>query len=138
MKMIEVRKKERIVRAQNPFDDGAKERLRRMGLLNADDEIERENLVPLSGVYAGILFDDLCDHYQDYDCVQENLRQLYSAAENAEGRQKFLLLCLQYDALSQSLPNPIWWISGNPALAGAFADSYIRHLKQLSETEEVS
>lgn len=135
--MIEVRKKTRTVRAQNPFDDGAEERLHRMGLVNSDSEINIDAIVVLSEVFAGLLFDDLCDFYQDYACVQNELQQLFATAETAEGRQKFLLVCLQYDALNQALPNPIWWISGDPSLAGAFADGYIQHLKQLSDSEEV-
>ena len=124
-------------RAQNPFDDGSEERLRRMDLLQSDGNVNKPALLALSKVYAGLLFDELCDFYQDYSMVKDDLGQLFTAAETAEDRQKFLLVCLQYDELGQSLPNPIWWISGNTNLAGAFADSYICHLKQLSDSEEV-
>ncbi len=132
------RKQRRPTRAQNPFDDGAGERLCRMGLLAADGSIDRDSINVLSCVYAGQLFDDLCDFYQDYSMVKDDLSQLFSADETAGGRQKFLLVCLQYDALGLALPNPIWWISGNLEIAEMFADLYIRHLKQLCNTEEVS
>lgn len=135
--MNEVRKRERMRRVQNPFDDGAEERPRRMNLIRSDGEMNKPSLLALSAVYAGLLFDELCDFYQDYSMVKEDLSQLFSAAETAEARQKFLLICLQYDGLGQSLPNPIWWISGNPNLAGVFADSYVLHLKQLCDSEEV-
>ena len=65
-------------------------------------------------------------------------QRLYEAAEQAEPRQKFLLICLQYDALSQPLPNPIWWISGDSELAGDFAERFICHLKKLSDAMEVT
>ena len=136
--MSEVRKKIRTVRAQNPFDDGAEERLRRMNMIHAEGTINKPALFALSGVYAGLFFDDLCDFHQDYSLVKDDLNQLFAAADKAESRQKFLLICLQYEGLSQPLPNPIWWISGNPELAGIFADAYIQHLKQLSNSEEVS
>lgn len=135
--MNELRKRGRERRAQNPFDDGAEERLKRMNLIKSDGEANRTSLMTLSAVFAGLLFDELCDSYQDYSMVKDDLSQLFSAAETADVRQKFLLICLQYDALGQSLPNPIWWISGNPNIAGVFADSYVLHLKQFCDTEEV-
>ena len=125
-------------RPQNPFDDGAKARLHRMGLLRIDGSVDEATLGALSRAYSGLLFDDLCDTCQNSCEITEILRRLYEAAEQAEPRQKFLLICLQYDGLGQTLPNPIWWISGNSILAGTFADSYVLHLKQLCDSEEVS
>ena len=124
-------------RAHNPFDDGAEERLKRMGLLTKTGSIEASALTALAHAFAGLLFDDLCDASQDYSGVQTELQQLFDAVDCAEPRQKFLLLCLQYDRLSQVLPDPIWWISGTPEIAGEFAGHFIRHLKKLSGCEEV-
>lgn len=135
--MNELRKRGRGRRAQNPFDDGAEERLRRMDLFCSDGCVNKAALSALSRVYAGLLFDELCDFYQDYSMVKDDLEQLFSAAKTADDRQKFLLICLQYDGLGQALPNPIWWISGNTGLAGPFADNYVLHLKQLCDLEEV-
>ena len=123
-------------RAHNPFDDGARERLRRMGLLTETGSIKASALTALAHTFAGLLFDDLCDASQDYSGVQTELQQLFDAVDCAEPRQKFLLLCLQYDRLSQVLPDPIWWISGTPEIAGEFAEHFIRHLKKLSGCEE--
>ena len=53
------------VRPQNPFDDGASERLCRMGLLSDDGNTEMAALSALSRVFAGLLFDDLCESCQD-------------------------------------------------------------------------
>ena len=124
-------------RAHNPFDDGARARLRRMGLLTETGSIKASALTALAHTFAGLLFDDLCDASQDYSGVQTELQQLFDAVDCAEPRQKFLLLCLQYDRLSQVLPDPIWWISGTPEIAGEFAGHFIRHLKKLSGCEEV-
>ena len=112
-------------RPHNPFDDGAKARLHRMGLLRIDGSVDEATLNALSRACSGLLFDEI-------------LRRLYEAAEQAEPRQKFLLICLQYDALSQPLPNPIWWISGDSELAGDFAERFICHLKKLSDAMEVT
>ena len=124
-------------RAHNPFDDGAEERLRRMGLLTETGSIETSALTALAYAFAGQLFDDLCDAFQDYSSVQAELQQLFYAADQAEPRQRFLVICLQYDRLSQMLPDPIWWISGAPEIAGVFADHFIRHLKKLNGSGEV-
>lgn len=135
--MKDTKKRGGVRRAQNPFDDGADERLRRMELFHSDGKINQTALLALSKAYAGLLFDALCDFYQDYSMVRDDLSQLFTAAQTADARQKFLLICLQYDVLGQALPNPIWWISGNPDLAGAFSDHYIQHLERLCDSEEV-
>ena len=56
-------------RPSSPFDDGAAERLRRMGLLQERDKPDRESMAVLCCVYAGLLFDDMCDFYQDYSLL---------------------------------------------------------------------
>ena len=108
-----------------------------MGLLSVSGAVETPALSALSCVFAGLLFDDLCDACQDYATVQAELRQLFEAAARAEPRQQFLLICLQYDRISQALPDPIWWISGNPGLAGDFAALFIEYLKNLASAKEV-
>lgn len=77
-----------------------------MGLLSVSGAVETPALSALSCVFAGLLFDDLCDACQDYAAVQAELRQLFEAAARAEPRQQFLLICLQYDRISQALPDP--------------------------------
>lgn len=108
----------RASRAHNPFDDGARERLRRMELLTETGSIKASALIALAHTFAGLLFDDLCDASQDYSGVQTELQQLFDAVDRAEPRQKFLLLCLQYDRLSQVLPDPIWWNTLLPSSSG--------------------
>lgn len=109
-----------------------------MGLLTETGSIETSALTALAHAFAGLLFDDLCDACQDYSSVQAELQQLFDAADQAEPRQRFLLICLQYDRLSQILPDPIWWISGAPEIAGGFAEHFIRHLKKVNGSEEVA
>lgn len=76
----------RASRAHNPFDDGARERLRRMGLLTETGSIEASALTALAHTFAGLLFDDLCDASQDYSGVQTELQQLFDAVDRAEPR----------------------------------------------------
>ena len=93
-------------RAQSPFDGSAGDRLRRMGLADANGNPED---------------------------VRELISGLSESAEDAAEKQKFLLVCLQYDAIYRSLPDPVWWISGNPIAAELFAEGFITHLKQLNQ-----
>ena len=120
-------------RPSSPFDDGAAERLRRMGLLQERGKPDWESMAVLCCVYAGLLFDDMCDFYQDYEDVTTVLHRLLEAAEGATVKKRFLLICLQYDGIGRQLPDPIWWISGNPELTEVFADGFLQNLKRLCE-----
>ncbi len=68
-------------RPQNPFDDGAKARLHRMGLLRIDGSVDEATLGALSRAYSGLLFDDLCDTCQNSCEITEILRRLSSMPE---------------------------------------------------------
>ena len=122
-------------RPHSPFDGNAIERLRRMGLVTAESIPDRDVMSIFSGIFAGQFYDDLCDYYQNYEDVQELLDQIFDTVENAEPKQKFLLICLQCDGMFRDLPDPIWWISGQPEFAGMFADGFLAHLKRLEEEQ---
>ena len=49
--------------------------------------------------------------------------------------QRFLLMCLQYDAIYRALPEPVWWISGAHDLAELFYSGFLSHLRRLAEKE---
>ncbi len=120
-------------RAHSPFENSASDRLRRMGLTAADSSPDRDAMAVFSAIFAGQFFDDLCDYYQDYKDIQETIAQIFHTAEQADPRQKFLLICLQYDSIYRALPDPVWWISGSPAFAELFADGFLAHLERLSQ-----
>ncbi|MCI8811186.1 MAG: hypothetical protein HFF84_14000 [Oscillibacter sp.] len=120
-------------RAQSPFDDSAADRLRRMGLADEKGALDRDALSVCSCIFSGQFFDDLCDYFESYEDVRELISGLSESAEDAAGKQKFLLVCLQYDAIYRTLPDPVWWISGNPAAAELFAEGFIARLKQLDQ-----
>ena len=121
-------------RPHSPFEDSAAQRLRRMGLTAPDGSPERDAMAVFSTIFAGQFFDNLCDHYQDYKSVQETVAQIVHTAEQADPRQKFFLICLQYDSIYRSLPDPVWCISGSPAFAELFAEDFLAHLERLAET----
>lgn len=87
--MNDARRNGRMRRAQNPFDDGAEERLRRMGLIRPDGEVDKTSLFALSAVYAGLLFDELCDFYQDYSMVKDDLDQLFRQQKQQRADRSF-------------------------------------------------
>ena len=122
-------------RAQSPFDDSAADRLRRMGLTDDKGNPDRDAIAVCSHIFAGQFFDDLCDYFESYEDVRELISGLSEQSESAAGKQKFLLVCLQYDAIYRTLPDPVWWISGNPAAAELFAEGFTAHLKQLDQNK---
>ena len=122
-------------RAQSPFDDSAADRLRRMGLTDEKGSPDRDAVSICSCIFAGQFFDDLCDYFESYEDVRELISNLSESAENAAGKQKFLLVCLQYDAIYRTLPDPVRWISGSPAAAELFAEGFIAHLRQLDQNK---
>ena len=122
-------------RAFSPFDDSATERRRRMGLVSETGEPDQNSIEVLSHVFAAQYFDDLCDSCQSIDDVQAALTPFIDAAEKAEPKQRFLLMCLQYDAIYRALPEPVWWISGAPDLAALFSAGFVSHLRRLAEKE---
>lgn len=123
-------------RAPNPFDDRAESRLRRMGLLDENSQPDKDAVAVLADVFAGQYFDDLCDYYQDMRAVREALRLFAAETERASPRKRFVLLCLQYDAIYRELPDPVWWISGNIELADRFSSGFVSRLGQLAEEGE--
>jgi len=122
-----------ISRWHSPFDDSARVRLRRMGLTAADGSPDKEAMAVFSAIFAGQFFDDLCDFYQEWKDVQETIVQILHQAEQADSKQKFLLICLQYDSIYRALPDPVWWISGSLDFAELFADGFLAHLERLSQ-----
>ena len=123
-------------RPHSPFEDTAVQRLRRMGLTTEDGAPEQDAMSVFSTIFAGQFFDDLCDYYQDDEQVREVVTQFFQTAEQADSRQKFLLICLQYDGIYRNLPDPVWWISGSPDFAALFAEDFLVHLRRLAENTQ--
>lgn len=119
---------------RSPFDSAAIDRLRRMGLATADDTVERDAMAVFCNIFAGQFYDDLCDYHQDDPAaVKAVLTPLVDGTDTGDPHGKFLMICLQYDSIYRTLPDPVWWLSGSPAFAEAFADGFLAHLKRLNE-----
>ena len=120
---------------RSPFDTTAIDRLRRMGLAAADGTVDQDAMAVFCCIFAGQFYDDLCDYHQDDEAVRAAVTPLVDGADTGDPHGKFLMICLQYDSIYRTLPDPVWWLSGSPAFAEAFADGFLAHLKRLNEKE---
>lgn len=120
-------------KAYSPFERPAVERQQRMGLLREDGTPNQEAIQVISRVFAGQYFDDLCDSCRDMSTLREQLQQYIKKSGEVEPKQRFLLLCLQYDAFYRPLPDPIWWMSGNIELTDLFSQGFVTYLRQMLE-----
>lgn len=121
---------------RSPFDTTAIDRLRRMGLAAADGTVDQDAMAVFCCIFAGQFYDDLCDYHQDDPAaVNAAITPLTDGADTGDPHGKFLMICLQYDSIYCTLPDPVWWLSGSPAFAEAFADGFLAHLKRLNEKE---
>lgn len=122
--------------SRSPFDSSALDRLRRMGLASSDGSVDQDAMTVFCCIFAGQFYDDLCDYHQDDPAaVKSAITPLTDGADTGDPHGKFLMICLQYDSIYRTLPDPVWWLSGSPAFAEAFADGFLAHLKRLNECE---
>ena len=91
-----------------------------MGLLTSDEEPDASAVNVIARMYASLLYGHLCETLPGQDAPQ-----------------KMLTLCSVYDAIYLSLPEPIWWISGDLKLASAFVDSFFAWLSVFTGEMEV-
>ena len=120
-----------------PFDDSAKARQARMGLLQSDGAPDRDAVAVLSRVYAGLMFDDLCESSPDMERVYAICDRFEELWTQGDVKKALLFICLQYDGLLRPLPEPIWWIVGNPALVEPFCEGFIRRLSEFRMEEVI-
>ena len=116
-----------------PFDDSARARQARMGLLDTEGRADQDAVAVMARVYAGLLFDDLCESSPDMEHVCAICDRFEELRGTGDAQQILLYICLQYDALLRPLPEPIWWIVGNSALVEPFCESFVRRLREFQE-----
>ena len=118
-----------------PFDDSARARQIRMGLLGADGKPDADAMAVLARVYAGLLFDDLCETSPDVEQVYAVCDRFEALRAEGDARKMLLYICIQYDGMLRALPEPIWWIVGNPALVEPFVEGFARCLSEFRAEE---
>lgn len=119
------------MRSHSPFDDSAPERLRRMGLLNADGKPDRNALETAAHIYAGALYDALCDYHNDMDQVNRACQNLIEHSGSEDPKAAFLAICSAYDAIYLDLPEPVWWTAGNLEVVTLFSKQFASCLKKI-------
>ena len=64
----------------------------------------------------------------------DRLRRMgLAAADESVERDAMAVFCCIF--AGQFYDDPVWWLSGSPAFAEAFADGFLAHLKRLNESE---
>ena len=128
----------RIPRSQGtPFDDSAQARLVRMGLLNEEGKADQDAVGVLARVYAGLYYDALSDACEEKERVNATCADLVEQLGTVSPRQLFLSICVQHDYLHRDIPEPMWRLSGNPALVKAFSEDFVRRLSEFISEGEV-
>lgn len=119
-----------------PFDDSARARLVRMGLLDEEGKADQDAVSVLARVYAGLFYDALCDACEDKERVFVTCSDLIEQLGVVTPKQLFLSICAQHDYIHRDLPEPIWRISGNPTVVNIFSEDFVRRLSEfISEGE---
>lgn len=117
----------------SPFDPVARERLRRMGLLTKEDQVNAGVMEAISFVHAALLFSQIYDACGDWAGTLSVCRRITSQAPLVSDRQVLLLISIQYDTIAKPLPEVIWWISGSEVLLAPFVRGFVRKLDELCE-----
>lgn len=117
----------------SPFDPVARERLRRMGLLTKEDQVNAGVMEAISSVHAALLFSQIYDACGDWSGTLSVCRRITSQAPLVSDRQVLLLISIQYDTIAKPLPEVIWWISGSEVLLSPFVRGFVRKLDELCE-----
>ena len=89
----------------------------------------------LARVYAGLMFDDLCEMSPDIERVNAICDHFDALLAEGDVRKALLYICIQYDGMLRPLPEPIWWIVGNPALVEPFVEGFVRRLSEFRAEE---
>ena len=119
----------------SPFDPAARERLRRMGLLTKEDQVNAGVMDAISAVHAALLFSQIYDACGDWAGTLSVCRRITSQASLVSDRQVLLLISIQYDTIAKPLPEVIWWISGSEILLAPFVRGFVRKLDELCKEE---
>ena len=119
----------------SPFDPTARTRLRRMGLLTVEDQVNTNAIETISTLQAGLLFSQFLDSCGDWEVTLSVCRRITAQAAQIKDRQILLLISIQYDAIAKPLPEVIWWISGSDALLAPFVRGFVHHLNELCAEE---
>ena len=121
----------------SPFGEKGELRQRHMGLINAEGKPDLDAVATMSRIYAGLFYDDLLEGSYPDDHAKTLCEHLSELLQAEDTRRVLLAICSQYDDMLQPLPEPIWWIVGNPALVEPFVEGFICRLREFNEESGV-
>jgi hypothetical protein len=84
-------------------------------------------------VFSGLFYDDARCSSQDVQELHGNLEEI---CENGDCRRAYLFLSLCHDRMRKPLPDPVWWLAGNPVAVDAFMKYFIQSFGRLARTIE--
>jgi len=122
-------------RVADPFDGTARARLEHMGLYDYSGQMRTNTMLVFANIFTGQFFDDLNECHgsaANMLSIYEAFRALY---EKEDYQHMYLMMSVQYDYISKPLPDPVWWIAGDPDAVTAFMAHFIRRYEHLMEIE---
>nr|WP_325299473.1 hypothetical protein [uncultured Dysosmobacter sp.] len=120
--------KKLYLRVPDPFDSSTSARLKRMGILQPNGEVNAETMKAFVHIFAGLFFDDLCDFYSDQEQLAAVTAAFSELAERKDCQNIYLLISLQYDTIRKPLPDPIWWLVGCAPALSLFCLGFVERL----------
>lgn len=118
--------------APDPFDSSADARLKRMGILRSDGEVDTETMRGLVRIVGGLFFDELCDFYSDKKGLDFVLAAFSELAGRKDYQNIYLLISIQYDTIRKPLPDSVWWLAGCTPALSLFCLSFAERLLSLA------
>jgi hypothetical protein len=104
-----------------------------MGLLTPDGKPDPYILPVFAGIFCAQFFDDMLETHDDRRVIRVACQIFGELRARREYEDMLVFLCIQYDAMRRTLPDPVWHISGNRELIRAFMDSFASRLAELAE-----
>ena len=120
----------------DPFDDSAPARLARMGIATPDGKPNTATFPVFAGIFSAHFYEQSLDCYGNPAIVSSVAISLSALIERGEYEQMFMFLCLQYDAMLQPIPDPVWWIAGNAEVVREFMEIFTVRLCELVAGKE--
>jgi hypothetical protein len=123
-----------VARAADPFDASARTRLVHMGVANETGKVSENAVKSFAAIFAGLFFDDVLDCLGDPKTAEdicESLEELNT--RNGDGRRAYLFLSFLYDRMRKPLPDPVWWLAGNPEAVNMFIKHFVAGLGRLAK-----
>jgi len=113
------------IRAPDPFDGSARERLERMRIVDEKGQINITAMSVFADIFAGLFYDDLRESLDSSDDLLTIFKTFKALYAKKDYQHMFLLLSIQYDYMGKPLPDPIWLLAGDGTIIKALMTMFI-------------